>query len=230
MPPEVPPEGPLDIDAVLFDLDGTLVDTAPDLAAAVNRLRRARGLPDMPLDVLRQYASAGARGLIGAALGFAPDHDDYPGLRDTFLEHYAANLCIDSVLFENIADVLAAIEQRQLPWGIVTNKAARFTTPLLEALAMSSKPGVVICGDTTPHAKPHPAPLIAAAKALGVAPARCLYVGDAERDVAAGLAAGMQTIVARYGYIAAHDQPDLWQAHGHITNPRELIAWLPVRD
>ncbi|MEP6655991.1 MAG: HAD-IA family hydrolase [Betaproteobacteria bacterium] len=219
---------PLAIDAVLFDLDGTLVDTAPDLAGALNRVRRERGLPDMPVHALRPYASAGARGMIGAGLQIAPDHAEYPALRDAFLAHYAAALCIDSVLFDAVPEVLAALEARRLRWGIVTNKATRFTTPLLAALALPSRPQVVVCGDTTPHAKPHPAPLVAAAAALGVDPARCVYVGDAERDVIAGLAAGMQTLVARYGYIEPGDRPEAWRAHGHLASPRELLAWLPA--
>jgi len=218
---------PLDIDAVLFDLDGTLVDTAPDLAAALNRVRADRGLAPLPLAELRAYASAGARGLIGAGFQRAPDHPEYPELRDAFLAHYASGLCIDSALFEEVETVLEALEARQMPWGIVTNKATRFTMPLLDALPWRFRPNVVICGDTTPHAKPHPAPLLAGATALGVAPARCLYVGDAERDIAAGLAAGMQTIVAHYGYIEPTDTPHGWQAHGHIEHPRDLIAWLP---
>lgn len=218
----------LAIDAVLFDLDGTLVDTAPDLAGALNRVRRDRGLADMPVHELRPYASAGARGLIGAGFKIAPEHAEYPALRDAFLAHYAAALCIESVLFDAVPEVLAALEARRLRWGIVTNKATRFTTPLLDALALPNRPQVVVCGDTTPHAKPHPAPLVAAAAALGVDPARCLYVGDAERDVIAGLAAGMQTLVARYGYIEPRDRPETWRAHGHIASPRELLAWLPV--
>jgi len=218
---------PLDIDAVLFDLDGTLVDTAPDLAGALNTLRRERGLDAMALEALRPYASAGARGLIGAGFDMKTDHPDYPALRDAFLAHYEAAICIDSALFDEMHDVLAELEARALPWGIVTNKATRFTLPLMAALTLPYEPRVLVCGDTTPHAKPHPAPLLHAADLLGVAPVRCLYVGDSERDVMAGRAAGMQTIVARYGYIAPEEAPHAWQAHGHIEHPRELIAWLP---
>ncbi len=226
--PGVPGEAqPLDIDAVLFDLDGTLVDTAPDLVAALNRVRRERGLEAMPVGALRAYASAGARGLIGAGFQCAPDHPDFPALRDAFLAHYAAALCIDSALFAEVEEVLDTLESRGLPWGIVTNKAERFTLPLLEALPWRFTPAVVICGDTTPHAKPHPAPLLAAALRLGVPPARCLYVGDAERDITAGLAAGMHTIVAHYGYIEPQHDARAWRAHGHIDHPRDLIGWLP---
>ncbi len=168
---------PLDIDAVLFDLDGTLVDTAPDLAGALNRVRVDRGLAPMPVDALRPFASAGARGLIGAGFELTPDHERYPELRDAFLAHYEAALCVDSAVFHEVADVLDAIVARGLSWGIVTNKATRYTQPLLVALGLPRAPDVVVCGDTTPHAKPHPAPLLAAAAQLQVAPERCLYVG-----------------------------------------------------
>ncbi|MDQ6621685.1 MAG: HAD-IA family hydrolase [Pseudomonadota bacterium] len=219
---------PLDVDAVLFDLDGTLVDTAPDLAGALNCLRRNRGLDALSLDSLRPYASAGARGLIGAGLQVEPAHADYPELRDAFLAHYAAGICVESELFDEMEDVLAELEARGLPWGIVTNKAARFTQPLMDALALHHRPGVVVSGDTTPYPKPHPASLLLAAEMLGVPPARCMYVGDAERDIIAGVAAGMQTIVARYGYIQPHEAPHDWPAVGHIHRPRDLIGWLPL--
>jgi N-acetyl-D-muramate 6-phosphate phosphatase len=220
---------PLAVDAVLFDLDGTLVDTAPDLVRAVNRLRTDRGLAPLPFAQLRPYASHGARGLLGAGMAVTPGDADYVPLRDAFLDHYAAALCIESSLFDEMERLLAALDDRALPWGIVTNKATRFTTPLLDALGLSARAGTVVCGDTTPHAKPHPAPLLHAAAALGVPPARCLYVGDAQRDIEAGIAAGMRTIVARYGYIQPEDRPDSWPADGHIAGPAALIAWLPER-
>ena len=217
----------LPVDAVLFDLDGTLADTAPDLAAALNRVRRARGLDPVPASRLRSSSSQGARGMLGAGMGIAPEHPDYAALRDAFLAQYAAGLCVDTALFAAVDALLDAIEGRALKWGIVTNKATRYTTPLLELLGLGARAGAVICGDTTPFAKPHPAPLLAAAHHLGVAPARCVYVGDAERDVAAGVAAGMHTIVARYGYIEAHEAPETWPADGVIDDPAELLAWLP---
>ena len=220
---------PLAIDAVLFDLDGTLADTAPDLAAALNRVRGDRGLDPLPYPSLRQHASCGARGLVGAGFGIGPDHDDFPALRDAFLAHYAAALCIESAMFDEMERLLAAIELRAMPWGIVTNKATRFTAPLLDSLGLSERAATVVCGDTTPHAKPHPAPLLHAAAELGVAPGRCVYVGDAQRDIEAGIAAGMHTIVARYGYIQPDELPDTWPADGHITDPVALIAWLPER-
>jgi phosphoglycolate phosphatase len=219
----------LAVDAVLFDLDGTLADTAPDLAAALNRVRRARGLDPVPEARLRPSASHGARGLLGAGMGVSPEHPDYPTLRDAFLAEYEAALCVGTTLFAEVDALLDAIEGRSLKWGIVTNKATRYTTPLLDLLGLGGRAGAVVCGDTTPHAKPHPAPLLAAAERLGIAPGRCVYVGDAERDVIAGIAAGMHTIVARYGYIEPHEAPETWPADGLIDDPRELIAWLPGR-
>ena len=219
----------LPIDAVLFDLDGTLADTAPDLAAALNRVRRARGLDPVPLSQLRSSCSHGARGLLRTGMEITSEDPEYTTLRDAFLVQYEAALCVDTVLFNNVAAMLDAIEARSLAWGIVTNKATRYTLPLLEMLALDGRAGVVVCGDTTPHAKPHPAPLLAAAERLGIAPARCVYVGDAERDITAGIAAGMHTIIARYGYIEAHEAPESWPADGVIDNAGALLAWLPER-
>lgn len=217
----------LSVDAVLFDLDGTLADTAPDLAAALNRVRHARGLDPVPEAQLRPASSHGARGLIGAGMGVAPDDPGYAALRDAFLVQYEAALCVATTLFADIDETLDAIEARSLKWGIVTNKATRYTVPLLERLGLASRAGAIVCGDTTPFAKPHPAPLLAAAERLGISPQRCVYVGDAERDVAAGIAAGMRTIIARYGYIEAHERPDTWPADGVIDAPSALLAWLP---
>jgi phosphoglycolate phosphatase len=218
----------LPIDAVLFDLDGTLADTAPDLGAALNRLREGRGLDPVPIGKLRSSASHGARGLLRVGLGIAPEHPEYTALRDAFLAHYESALCVDSKLFAEVDALLDAIEARSLKWGIVTNKAARYTTPLLERLGLGGRAGAVVCGDSTPHPKPHPAPLLAAAGQLGVAPERCVYVGDAERDIAAGIAAGMRTIIARYGYIEAHECPEMWPADGGIDHPAALLGWLPA--
>jgi N-acetyl-D-muramate 6-phosphate phosphatase len=218
---------PLSVRAVLFDLDGTLADTAGDLAAALNRLRSDRGLQALPLAVLRPHASHGARGLLGAGFGIDPQHADYIALRDAFLAYYAAALSEHTRLFPGAEDVLAEIERRGLRWGVVTNKASRFTTPLLESLAFTHNAGAVISGDTTPHAKPHPAPLLAAAAKLATPAADCVYVGDAERDVEAGRAAGMKTIVATYGYLRDEDDVEQWAADGLIASLPELLAWLP---
>src|SRR5664279_5103211 len=203
----------LAVDAVLFDLDGTLADTAPDLAAALNEVRATRGMAAMPLDLLRPWASHGARGLLGAGMGIAPDAAEYPQLRDAFLGFYECALCVDTTLFAAIDEVLAEIEARGLRWGIVTNKATRFTLPLLDALGLSTRAGVVVCGDTTPHVKPHPAPLLAAAERLALAPRQCGYVGDDLRDVQAAQAAGMASIAVEYGYTGTENgSPRSWNA------------------
>lgn len=221
---------PLPVDAVLFDLDGTLADTAPDLGAALNRVREAQGLDPVPLETLRHASSHGARGLLRTGLGVLPEHPEYAALRDAFLAQYEAALCVDTKLFADVEALLDAIEARSLRWGIVTNKAARYTAPLIARLGLDKRTVAVVCGDTTAHPKPHPAPLLAAAELLGVAPQRCVYVGDAERDVTAGIAAGMRTIVARYGYIEAHEAPETWPADGHIHHPSALLDWLPLQD
>lgn len=218
----------LPVDAVLFDLDGTLADTAPDLGAALNRVRRDLGLDPVALETLRPSASHGARGLLRVGMGIDALHPRYGALRDALLAHYEAGLCIDTKLFAEVDTLLDAIEARSLRWGIVTNKATRYTTPLIELLGLDQRALAVVCGDTTPFPKPHPAPLLAAAGILGVPPARCVYVGDAERDITAGIAAGMRTIVARYGYIEAHETPDTWPADGNIDRPSALLAWLPA--
>lgn len=228
MPPERPTPRALALDAVLFDLDGTLADTAPDLGAAVNRVRIDRGLEPMPLAILRPHASHGARGLLGAAFGVKPGDDEFAALNAVFLAHYEKALAVNTTLFAGVLDVIEAIEARALKWGIVTNKATRFTEPLVAALALSPRAGVVVCGDTTARAKPHPDPLVHAANALAVEPSRCVYVGDSERDVAAGIAAGMATLVAGYGYIADHESPRAWPADGYLDDIGELMDWLPA--
>jgi N-acetyl-D-muramate 6-phosphate phosphatase len=217
----------LPVRAVLFDLDGTLADTAGDLAAALNRVRADRALSPLPLAVLRPHASHGARGLLHAGFGITRESPDFEPLRDAFLDYYAGAICEQTQLFAGADLVLAEIERRRLRWGIVTNKATRFTLPLLEHLALARRAGAVICGDTTPQTKPHPAPLLAAAAALAVDPAECVYVGDAERDITAGQAAGMKTLVARYGYLRDEDAPERWTADGLIDSLPALLEWLP---
>jgi len=220
---------PLDVRSVLFDLDGTLADTAGDLAAALNRLRADHSFDPLPLSALRPHASHGARGLLSAGFAVGVEHPEYPALRDAFLAYYESALSRHTQLFAGAQHVLETIALRGLRWGIVTNKASRFTLPLLEQMAFASGAGTVICGDTTPHSKPHPAPLLAAAAALAVVPARCVYVGDAERDVEAGRAAGMKTLVATYGYIRDEDVPERWMPDGFIASLPELLDWLPAR-
>jgi phosphoglycolate phosphatase len=221
------PPRALAVAAVLFDLDGTLADTAGDLAAALNRVRADRGLPPVPVAGLRAHASAGARGLLGAGLDVAPDHPDYPALRDAFLTYYAEALDVTTRLFDGVDALLDALDARRLRWGVVTNKAQRYTLPVIEALGLAGRTAVVVSGDTTAHAKPHPAPLLHAAEALGVAPAACVYVGDDLRDVVAGNSAGMATLVAEYGYLGESGSSDEWPATGWIEGPLDLLAWLP---
>ncbi|WP_179402625.1 phosphoglycolate phosphatase [Burkholderia guangdongensis] len=209
-------------DAVLFDLDGTLADTAPDLAAAVNKMQRARGLPETPLDVLRPLASAGARGLLGGAFGIAPQADGYDAMRDEFLANYAADLCVRTALFPGIDAMLDELDARGVRWGIVTNKAMRLTAPLVDLLGIGARAACVVGGDTTPHAKPHPAPLLHAAERLTLTPERIVYVGDDLRDIQAGSAAGMATVAAAYGYCGDGVAPAQWQAQHLVETTQQL--------
>jgi phosphoglycolate phosphatase len=217
----------LPVGAVLFDLDGTLADSAGDLAGAVNRIRHDRGLPAVPGSALRPHASAGARGWLHAGMGIGPGDDEYVALRDRFLAYYAAMLAETTTLFDGVCALLDALDARRMPWGIVTNKADRYTRPLVEALGLATRASAIISGDTTAHAKPHPAPLLHAAGVLAVPAPQCVYVGDDLRDVIAGNAAGMATIVAEYGYLGEQGCADNWPAQGWIAAPLELLDWLP---
>ena len=211
---------------VLFDLDGTLADTAPDLGFALNQQRLARGMSELPIETVRSQASSGARGLLKIGFGIEPGQSGYEAMRDEFLEIYEENLARSSQLFPGVSALLEQIERRGLRWGIVTNKAERFTFPLLRALSLIERAACVICGDTTPNPKPHPAPLLAAAKKLGVPPGQCIYVGDDERDVQAGHAAGMPVVVARYGYLGNGRPPEQWGADGFVDSPADLLCVL----
>jgi N-acetyl-D-muramate 6-phosphate phosphatase len=208
--------------SVLFDLDGTLADTAPDLAFALNQQRLARGMPELSIVELRTHASSGARGLLHQGFGIHPEDTGYVEMRDEFLNIYEKNLSRSSVLFPGVASLLDEIEARGLTWGIVTNKAERFTIPLLRALRLLDRAKCVICGDTTPYAKPHPAPLIEALSKIGATAAQCVYVGDDERDVQAGHAAGMSVVVVRYGYLGNGRPPEEWGADLFIDSAAEL--------
>jgi len=210
--------------AVLFDLDGTLADTAPDLAAAVNRLRIARGLEPTPYEQLRPVASAGARGLVGAAFGVKPGDAEFEALRDEFLASYEANLAVESRLFDGVAQLLTHLEQQGIAWGVVTNKAGRYTNPLVPQIGLGHA-GCVISGDTTPHPKPHPEPLFEAARRLKLEPQQCWYVGDDLRDIQAGQAAGMTTVAAAWGY-CGHSEPPSWNADLLADTPLHLIKFL----
>jgi phosphoglycolate phosphatase len=214
------------IDAVLFDLDGTLVDSAPDLAGAVNELRSARGLAELPFEQLRPMVGSGARGMVGAAFGIGPDDARFAALRDEFLLRYEQRLLRQTVVFVGMPGLLAALASANLRWGIVTNKAARFSRPLTAGLPALRGSAVLVSGDTTPHAKPHPAPLLEAARHLRVEPRRCVYVGDDLRDVQAARAAGMAAVVAGWGYLGDGAAIDAWQADAVIQRPDELLIWL----
>jgi phosphoglycolate phosphatase len=214
--------------AVLFDLDGTLVDSAPDLAGAANGLREARGLPALPLAHLRPMVGAGARGMVGAAFGIQPGDTGFDALRDEFLQVYEQRLLQSTAVFPSMADVLHALEAAGLPWGVVTNKAERFTRPLVEGLGLHARAGAVVCGDTTPHSKPHPAPLLEAARRMGLSPAQCVYVGDDLRDVQAGRAAGMATLAAAWGYLGQGEPVHDWGADAVLETPLQLLHWLQL--
>jgi 2-phosphoglycolate phosphatase len=216
----------LDPHYLLFDLDGTLVDTAPDLGYAANRVRQEQGLPPLALDAYRPYASGGARGMLKVALGLTPDDPVYVQRKARFLAHYREHLAVDSRLFPGIADLLETLERARLRWGIVTNKVAEFSLPLLEHLGLAQRCACLISGDSAPRPKPAPDPLLLAAQKLGAAPSAGLYVGDDERDILAGRAARMRTAAAGWGYLGERPDPQSWAADLVVATPSELIARL----
>lgn len=219
------PDWASDIQAVLFDLDGTLADTAPDLGGALNRLRMERGLAPVPLEITRPHTSSGARGMLMAGMGVSPENPEFESLRLRFLELYEQHICVDTRLFPGMHELLEALEAKALPWGIVTNKAMRFTSPLLHSLGLIDRAACVVAGDSTPHPKPHPAPLQHAAALLGLAPNACLYVGDDQRDVQAARAAGMPVVAAAFGYLG-ESAPQSWQADAVIDMPGAILSML----
>jgi phosphoglycolate phosphatase len=214
------------VQAVLFDLDGTLIDSAPDLGAAADQMRTERGLASLPLDAYRPMAGAGARGMLGIAFGMTPDHADFPAMREEFFRNYERRMTSNTRAFEGVPDLLQVLVQRSLRWGVVTNKSMRFTGPLTAAMPLFATAGAIVGGDSTPHSKPHPAPLLEAARQLGLAPGRCIYVGDDERDIVAGRAAGMPTVAATYGYLGGTPQVGGWGAHASIAAPLDLLSLL----
>jgi phosphoglycolate phosphatase len=214
--------------AILFDLDGTLLDTAPDMIGALNLLRQDEGLEPLPFSTARSSVSHGAVRLI--TVGFpSAQGDEFERLRRRFLAIYSENLTTGTRLFAGLEQVLAAFEIEGLPWGVVTNKPGWLTDPLLEQLDLARRACCVVSGDTVNERKPHPLPLLHAAAVTGVSPDRCVYVGDAERDIVAGRAAGMQTVVAAWGYLAELDHPETWNAHGIIERPEDVMDWLTLR-
>ncbi len=213
---------------VLFDLDGTLVDTAPDLAWALNQTLRDNDRAPLPFEAIRPRVSHGGIALIRLGFGLELDDPAFEPLRQTFLEHYRHNLHRETRLFPGMGEVLATLEQRGIPWGIVTNKPSWLTDPLLAEMGLDKRAASVVSSDTTAERKPHPLPMWTACQQLGTPPAQTLYLGDAERDIAAARNAGMPSLVARWGYLDAGDHPDEWGADGGIDSPRELLDWLPA--
>jgi 2-phosphoglycolate phosphatase len=218
-----------DVKAVLFDLDGTLIDSAPDLGAAADKMRIDRGLPSLPLEQYRPMAGAGARGMLSVAFGITPEHPQFTDLREEFFRNYESCMTQRTYVFEGVAQLIASLAERGVAWGVVTNKSMRFTAPLTRAMPLFATARAVVGGDSTPHAKPHPAPLLEAARQVGVRPIECVYVGDDLRDVQAGRAAGMGTVAATYGYLGTTDVKD-WGADVHIETPLALLALLKFRQ
>ena len=216
------------IEAVLFDLDGTLIDSAPDLAGAANDLRAARGLPPLPYEALRPMVGAGARGMVGVAFGVTPQDERFPELREAFLARYEERMLQETAVFAAVERLLDRLEAHPLPWGIVTNKAMRFAEPVVRGLSLHGRAATLVAGDTTPFAKPHPEPLLEAARRIGVDPARCVYVGDDLRDVQAGRAAGMATLAAAWGYLGQGEPIHAWGADAVIEDPHGLLNWLDL--
>ncbi len=217
------------IEAVLFDLDGTLADTAPDMALTVNRMLERRGREPVPVELVRPHVSKGARGMIGAAFGLTPEDAGFQVLREEFLSLYGENLCVGTRLFPGMEDLLDELEAAGVAWGVVTNKFERFAVPLIEALGLAERACVVVGGDTCPRPKPFPDPLLFAAASLGIAPMRTLYVGDDERDVQAARAAGMPVLVAGYGYLGDGTPPALWGADALVDSPLGIGEWMGTR-
>jgi len=215
--------------AVLFDLDGTLIDSAPDLGAAADKMRMDRGLPSLPYELYRPMAGAGARGMLGIAFGMTPEHPDFPVMREEFFRDYDSCMTQRTYVIEGVSQLIESLVERDLAWGVVTNKSMRFTAPLTKGMPLFATARTVVGGDTTPHPKPHPAPLLEAARQVGVKPIECLYVGDDIRDVQAGKAAGMPTVAALYGYLGSHGDVASWGADERIETPLALLQLLNFR-
>lgn len=214
------------IDAVLFDLDGTLIDSAPDLGAAADQMRLNRGLLSLPSADYRPMAGSGARGMLGVAFGITPDHEDFEIFKEEFFRNYEACMTERTYAFDGVVDLIAKLDQAGLKWGVVTNKSERFALPLTRAMTLFKTAQTIVGGDTTPHAKPHPAPLLEAARRIDVAPEKCVYVGDDERDIIAGRAARMSTVAAAYGYLGASHETAHWKADATIQTPGQLLQLL----
>ena len=218
------------IRSILFDLDGTLCDTAPDLAYALNTVLREVGRPELPYEVIRPQVSHGGRALTELGFQISPEHPEFEILRHRLLEVYHENLTRHTTLFPGMAGLLDWIETQGMRWGVVTNKPAWLTEPLLAQLSLDKRAACIVSGDTTTQRKPHPEPMLFACRQLGDAAAQCLYIGDAQRDIEAGLGAGMKTLVALYGYLDQHDHPQQWGAHAMINHPEDAISWVMLHN
>lgn len=216
-----------EVKAVLFDLDGTLIDSAPDLGAAADKMRTDRGLPSLPLERYRPMAGAGARGMLGIAFGITPEHPDFAAMREEFFHNYESCMTQRTYVFDGVAQLIESLVDRNVAWGVVTNKSMRFTAPLTRCMPLFATARAVVGGDSTPHAKPHPAPLLEAARQVGVRAIECVYVGDDLRDMQAGRAAGMGTVAATYGYLGSTDVRE-WGADSQISTPMALLALLKL--
>ena len=216
------------VQAVLFDLDGTLIDSAPDLAGAANDLRARRGHGPLPFEALRPMVGTGARGMLQVAFGVAPGDADFEPLRSEFLAIYESRMLRETRVFSAMEPVLARLEAAGLAWGIVTNKHERFAWPVIEGLGLHTRAAARVAGDTTPHAKPHPEPLFEAARRAAVSPQACVYVGDDLRDIEAGRAAGMATLAAAWGYLGLGESVDAWGADAVLNSPADLLKWLDL--
>lgn len=218
-----------EIRTVLFDLDGTLADTAPDLAAALNKVLSEEGRDPLPYPRIRPVASHGSAALIRLGFAMEPGEPGFAELRERLLAHYAENVCRDTRVFPGVPELLDALQARNICWGIVTNKPAFLTEPLIARLGLTHRPACVVSGDTTPNRKPHPEPMLHACAIARAQPSESLFVGDAERDIQAGREAGMKTLVALFGYIGENEDPAQWGADGMIRTPLELLDWLDAR-
>lgn len=215
------------LNIILFDLDGTLVDTAPDLGLALNIQRERHGLAPLPQEAIRPYASHGSRGLLSIGFGLTPEDEVFADMRNEYLQLYDEVFIRSPKLFDGMQALLAEIETAGLQWGVVTNKPRRFSAPLMQALALDQRAACLVCGDDAARAKPAPDTLLLACSQTGSSPQECIYVGDAERDIVAGKAAGMKTVLAMYGYLDADDQPEAWGADLLIAQPGDLLGVLP---
>ena len=216
----------LPISCMLFDLDGTLVDTAPDLVNALNAVLHQEGLTPYPLDQIRPTVSHGTVAMLNHAFGNSQPEIDFKRRQQVFLDYYLANICVQSQLFTGMSLLLNTLQTKGIPWGVVTNKPHYLTVPLMRALGLIEQASSIVSGDTLSVAKPHPEPLLLAAQQCGVNPTECLYIGDAQRDIIAGQRAGMRTVVAQYGYLSAADLVEDWQADFRIQTPLELLRFI----